>query len=502
MNPFNFKTNSDNVFFRALLVAFLNSLKDRIRYDVIVSESETRQFTLDFYYSIVGDGRFIQDNFINSDNCRFDFADGNYDPIPRGVVNIAGITMPEDSLTNNYVRIEYQKLVEGQMKTYSANAIIVPLRVEFQIGIIVDIMLDYFRILQVAFSEFFKTIPFSFRYETIRIPARAMIPAPLPGEKTFTYSYSDDQRIRMNFSIEVETYLPVIDHTTEFFKGNSMQTFASSQEVLKARAQAKSVNPRASDSSSNTPGEMTLVFDSYFDENLILPGQYLTLTNAENSSKEFKVIVSGPSQKSGNTITVPIADSDDFDVAYPRITEYSVQIITDSTNPNDQFQVFNYLESDMEIDTGGILFNVDVPGAGENANTYELVNTITISGTDFNQNDLTKWLKSVYITEQKFSKFITISNKTKGGFVTFKIIDATNTVLSNGNVDYSTFTVEYIGGQGLFELNDLCVIKYGSDDDVHLKILDFWTNIPLPDGLDVNLRLFKTVDSSQLNRNK
>jgi hypothetical protein len=89
MNPFNFKTNSDNVFFRALVVAFINALNDRIKYDVIVSPTETRTFSLDFYYSLVGDGRFIQDNFINMDNCKFEFSDGNYDPIPRGVVNIS-----------------------------------------------------------------------------------------------------------------------------------------------------------------------------------------------------------------------------------------------------------------------------------------------------------------------------------------------------------------------------------------------------------------------------
>jgi len=502
MNPFNFKTNSDNVFFRALIVAFLNALKDRIRYDVIVSETESRHFSLDFFYSIVGDGRFIQDKFINSDNCSFDFADGNYDPIPRGVINIAGITMPEDSLTNNYVRIEYQRLTDGQMKTYSANAIIVPLRVEFQISIIVDIMLDYFRIIQVAFSEFFKTIPFSFRYESIRIPARAMIPSPLPGQKPFTYSYGDDQRIKMDFSIEVETYLPVIDYTTEFFKGNSIQSFASSQEVLRTRSQAKSVNPRISVSSSISPGEMAIVFDSYINPSSIFPGQYITVINPDSPGKKFSVMVSGPPQKTENTITIPIMDSDDFEIAYPRITEYVAQVITDSSNPDDQFQVFKYLSSNMSIEDGGLLFNLDVPGGGESPNTLDMVTSITMSGKDFNKNSLTKWFTSVYITESRFNKFITISNKEQGGFSSFKITDVSSTVLSNGTVDYMTFTVEYVGGQGSFNLNDLCVIKYSSDDDINIKVLDFWTNIPLQDGLDVNLRLFKTVDSMNLDRNK
>ena len=388
MNPFNFKTNSDNVFFRALIVAFINALNDRIKYDVIVSPTETRPFSLDFYFSLVGDGRFIQDNFINMDNCKFDFADGNYDPIPRGVVSISGIEMPEDTLTNNYVRLEYQKLVDGAMKTYSAQAIIVPLRVQFQIDIIVDILLDYFRIIQVAFSEFFKTIPFSFRYETIRIPARAMIPSPLPGEKPYSYTYGDDQRIKMSFNIEVETYLPVVDPTTEFFKGNSIQTFSSSQEIYRQREQARDNNPRLSTNSSIDLGSMTLVFDSYIDETKVLAGQYLTIKNTE-SGKSFTVIVDGPAVRTQNTVTVPIVDSDDLSIVYNRITDFSVMVLPSE----EHFQVFEYVPAASAVSSGNIRFNVDVPGVvdpEDQPNFFEQVTDISVSGTDFNSNNLNK----------------------------------------------------------------------------------------------------------------
>jgi hypothetical protein len=498
MNPFNFKTNSDNVFFRGLVVAFINALNERIRYDVIVSPTESRPFSLDFYYSIVGDGRFIQDKFINMDNCKFDFADGNYDPIPRGVVNISGIDMPEDSLTNNYVRIEYQKLVDGAMKTYSAQAIVVPLRVSFQVDIIVDILLDYFRIAQVAFSEFFKTIPFSFRYESIRIPARAMIPAPLPGEKPYSYNYSDDQRIKMSFTIEVETYLPVIDPTTEFFKGNSIQTFSSSQEVYRQREQAKDNNPRLSTSSSIDPGSMTIVFDSYIDEKNIMPGQYLTIKNPD-TGKSFKVITDGPAQKVGNTITIPIVDSDDLSIAYNKITTFSVMII-----PSEQhFQVFEYIPSTSSVSTGNIKFNVDVPGVvnpGDEPNFFEQVNEITVSGTDFNSNNLTKWMKSVYMTESQFSRFATVVNKTGDANVTFKILSVNNQLDSNGNVTSSIWKVQYVSGNGSISENDLCTIVYGSDDNFSVIVLDFWSNIPIPDGMNINLRIFKDVNSLNINR--
>ena len=498
MNPFNFKTNSDNVFFRALIVAFINALNDRIKYDVIVSPTETRPFSLDFYFSLVGDGRFIQDNFINMDNCKFDFADGNYDPIPRGVVSISGIEMPEDTLTNNYVRLEYQKLVDGAMKTYSAQAIIVPLRVQFQIDIIVDILLDYFRIIQVAFSEFFKTIPFSFRYETIRIPARAMIPSPLPGEKPYSYTYGDDQRIKMSFNIEVETYLPVVDPTTEFFKGNSIQTFSSSQEIYRQREQARDNNPRLSTNSSIDLGSMTLVFDSYIDETKVLAGQYLTIKNTE-SGKSFTVIVDGPAVRTQNTVTVPIVDSDDLSIVYNRITDFSVMVLPSE----EHFQVFEYVPAASAVSSGNIRFNVDVPGVvdpEDQPNFFEQVTDISVSGTDFNSNNLNKWLKSVYMTESQFSRFVTVVNKTGNARLTFKILSVDNQLDSNGNVTTSNWNVQYVSGNGSISENDLCTLVYGSDDNFSVIVLDFWSNMPMPDGLNVNLRLFKDVNSMNINR--
>lgn len=498
MNPFNFKTNSDNVFLRALVVAFINALNERIRYDVIVSPTESRTFTLDFYYSLVGDGRFIQDSFINSDNCRFDFADGNYDPIPRGVVNIQSISMPEESLTNNFVRIEYQKLVDGAMKTYSANAITIPLRVSFQVDIIVDILLDYFRIFQVAFSEFFKTIPFSFRYETLRIPARAMIPAPLPGEKQYTYTVGDDQKIKMSFQIEVETYMPVIDQTTEFFKGNSIQTFSSSQEAYRQREQVKDNNPRISTSSSITPGSMTVVFDSFVDETKFMPGQYLNVHNPINN-KSFNVISAGPAQRAGNTITIPIVDSDDFSIAYPRIEEYAITVFSS----NEHYQTFKYVDSTTAISTGNIKFNVDVPGVinpGDEPNFFEQVTEITISGTDFNSNQLTKWLKSVFLTESRFSKFVTVVNRTGEARVTFRILSVNNQVDGSGNITSSIWTVQYTSGVGSIQEDDLCTLMYSTDDNFDIIALDFWSNMPMDDGLGINLRLFKDVSASSINR--
>lgn len=502
MTPFNFKSNSDNVFLRSLIVAFINTLNDRIKYDVILSQTESKTYSVPFFYSIVGDGRFIQDKFMNMDDCKYDFADGNFDPMPRGVVNISGITAADDSLTNNFVRMEYQKLVDGQMKTFSARGFGIPLRVAFNVSITVDIMLDYFRIFQVAFSEFFKSIPFSFRYQTFRIPARAMFPAPLPGQKSFEYTTGGDQRIKMDFSVEVETYLPVIDKTTEFFKGNSMQTFASSSEVYRTREQATTSNPLLLSSSSASFGSMSLSFEGYFKQSVFNPGQKLNIYSDEG--KSFFVTISGATSKNGNTLTIPVQDSNDLYDAYAQgITNYRVGM----KNTLHPFQTFKYVaggESEMQL--GALCFSLEIPGIpiqesyAVEANTLVQLEEIYISATDFNSNYLNDWFRGAYMSEDRFDRKVTLRNRTRGTSATFNATKASYFLNPSGNLDYVSLGVEYVSGDSIYLDEDIITIHYGSDESYDDIVLDFWSNIPIEDFMEMNVRIFKEADATKINR--
>lgn len=502
MTPFNFKSNSDNVFLRSLIVAFINTLNDRIKYDVILSQTESKTFTLPFYYSIVGDGRFIQDNFINSDNCKFDFADGNFDPIPRGVISISGISVDESALTNNFVRMEYQKLVDGQMKTFSARGFGIPLRVTFSVNIMVDIILDYFRIFQVAFSEFFKSIPFSFRYQTFRIPARAMFPAPLPGQKTYELSPGSDQRIRMDFTVEVETYLPVIDKTTEFFKGNSIHTFSSSTEMYRARPQAETSDPVLSVATSAIFGSMSLVFDGYYEPNYFSPSQKINVYSL--SGKTFEVMISGTASKEGNTLTVPVFDSNDlYDAVARGIADYRIGI----TSTLQPFQTYKYVAGgESEIVNGAVCFSTEVPGVAEvpnsgiTANTLEQVTHIYMSGKDFNQNNLSEWFLGAYMSEERFDRQITLRNRTRGSSATYKATKVSYFMVNPTEVDYVDLEVEYMSGDGKYIDDDILTIHYTSDEAFDDIVLDFWSNMPIDDFMEMNVRIFKEADSKTINR--
>lgn len=235
MTPYSFVTNSDDIFFRALYVAVLNVLNEKISYDVILSNGTSKNVKIPFYFSLTGDGRFLQDTFLTNDDCQIDFkVDGNYDVVPRGVVKfLSDISIDETSLTTNHVRLEYQEENNGKMETYSGKGIVLPLRCKMEVKMIFNIILDFFRCLEVSLSEFFRTIQFSFRYKQIRIPCRIIFPlVPLANsEKSYSWSFSEDQNIISNFFIEIETYFPIIDKNTKFFKGNIIENFLSQNMV-------------------------------------------------------------------------------------------------------------------------------------------------------------------------------------------------------------------------------------------------------------------------------
>jgi hypothetical protein len=96
----------------------------------------------------------------------------------------------------------------------------------------VDTLLDGFKLYQQVIRTFYKTYSFSFDFEGMRIPANIGFPENYDITKPFTFTYSQSDPIEFNFSVEIETYLPDKDLSTERFRGNLMQAGIRVEEVL------------------------------------------------------------------------------------------------------------------------------------------------------------------------------------------------------------------------------------------------------------------------------
>jgi hypothetical protein len=246
MSGFLEKYNTDDVFLRNLIVAFLRSLNDKVTYKQVNDQQQVLKVYIPFFYSITGDESFLQDFYLEYKNCLTDepHAEGNYDVIPRGIVNMSSVQIDVQGILNPNVRLSYTlEDTKGMMKTYSSYTKPVPLTVDFTIKVISDSVLDSFKIFQSVITTFYKTYTFGFEYEGFRISAIAGFPEQVPNDKQFEFTYANVQKfITSEFSVQIQTYFPEKDLTTEKFRGNMMQAGIKATEKIERGVETRRPN--------------------------------------------------------------------------------------------------------------------------------------------------------------------------------------------------------------------------------------------------------------------
>jgi hypothetical protein len=242
MSKFSHKYNTDNVHTRAVIVGMVNLLNQKVQYQNILSDTDVDEIVVPFYYNFGGDERFLQDYFLEWNDCVTPkMADGNYDPIPRGIVTLTGNSINTSTLTNRFVRGTYVKEINGELLTFNAYLNAIPLTMSFEVEITTDTSLDAFKIQQSILETFYKTQVFSVNFRGFRVPCQVGFSEDYNIEKTFEFSYGEEQKVTFKASLEVETYYPVIDPKTERFNGNRMSLgtpnfqFTSEEKYLKPR---------------------------------------------------------------------------------------------------------------------------------------------------------------------------------------------------------------------------------------------------------------------------
>lgn len=227
MKGFLEKYNIDEVFLRGVIIGLLRSLNEKLTYTQINQQQQVLQVYIPFFYSLAGDESFLQDFYLDYLDCdgNSPFAEGNYDIIPRGVINLSGVNIDTQSLTNGFVRATYNiEDVQGNMKAYSSYMNSIPLAMTFDVKLRADTLLDTFKIFQSVVQVFYKVFSFSVEFGGMRVPVQVGFPEQYTNDKQIEFSYQSAQKyIETTFTIAVETYYPQKDLETERFRGNLMQ---------------------------------------------------------------------------------------------------------------------------------------------------------------------------------------------------------------------------------------------------------------------------------------
>ena len=221
------KYNVDEVFLRGIILGLLKNLNEKVTYTQINQTQDVLKVYIPFFYSLSGDESFLQDFYLDYQDCdgNSPFAEGNYDIIPRGIVNLIGVNIDTASITNGFVRATYNSEdTEGNMKAYSSYTSSIPLSMTFDVKLRADSLLDTFKIFQSVIQVFYKVFSFSIEFGGMRIPVQVGFPEQYQNDKQIEFSYLSTQKyIETTFSIQVETYYPQKDLETERFRGNLMQ---------------------------------------------------------------------------------------------------------------------------------------------------------------------------------------------------------------------------------------------------------------------------------------
>ena len=227
------KYNTDDVFFRGIILGLLTELNKIITYEQTDNNQVTTKIYIPFFYSMVGDEPFLQDFYLSYEDCNGKpaFAEGNYDVIPRGIIEIGATRIDSGSATTKFVRGSYVKEVEkeegSEMVTFSSYFNPIPLNIQITAKIKVDTTLDAFKVQQSVLEILYRRFIYYFYYKGFRIPVQAVLPDAPPDKQpnNFQMSYGSQrgEAITLSFSMELETYLPDLDLTTERFRGNLMQ---------------------------------------------------------------------------------------------------------------------------------------------------------------------------------------------------------------------------------------------------------------------------------------
>lgn len=228
---FNEKWNTDDVLYRSVIIGLLNVLNRNIVIEQAVSADEVQEVSVPFFFANAQQERFMQDYFmLYNQECGIQqYAEGNYDPVPRGIINLNSMSINSAALTSKFVRGTYHKESEGTVKAYSAFLNPIPMRLMFDVEIIAGTYLESFKIIQSCIDTFYKVQTFAVDYKGLRVQCQVGFSEDYNIERPITFSYGDKHEVMVRFSIEMETYQPVFDRTSEKFRGNMMQNGIGNQ---------------------------------------------------------------------------------------------------------------------------------------------------------------------------------------------------------------------------------------------------------------------------------
>ena len=147
--------NTSDVFNRCVIMGMLRVMNRRLVYENIWDKDQVQEVTVPTFFDFSGgtlnSERFIQDNytFFTSDECTemgLKKIDGNFDFYPQGRLQLNSVQIQSGNITNRFSMGQYQKMVDGRLKSFTSYLYSIPLEFSFTLEIRAENMTTAFKI--------------------------------------------------------------------------------------------------------------------------------------------------------------------------------------------------------------------------------------------------------------------------------------------------------------------------------------------------------------------
>ena len=248
MANYNLKYNKDDSVLRHIIIGLLADLNDKVYFHIQRNSESRIKIEIPFYYTISGDENFMHDNFLfdEVDDPADKVAMGHYDSIPRGIVNLTGVSIDAGALVNKYVRGTYSKLVtenhQEYLKDFSSDFQMIPVILNFDVEIVIDNQLNSFKITEALIKLLYKNNNFNVEVGHLedgvhRLASYYKFPEDTDMQKPIEYSFGDKKEFKITFSMECLSFIPSWDYNTELFLGNTMSGLQQGTSIKEGKIQ-------------------------------------------------------------------------------------------------------------------------------------------------------------------------------------------------------------------------------------------------------------------------
>ena len=211
VNVYNQTKNYDNSVIRYVIVALLAELRNKVYIYQHLSDGVTEKVDIPFIFSVTGSERFLKDEY-QYDAINNGMAIGDYEKVPRGVVNIDNVSVDSGSQVNKFTQAKFVHEVDGVLKTFYMRCCFLPINMSFSCTMVCSSQIEMLKVTESIMSKLYSVNTFYVDLGMMNVQSSYTLPQDYSQERPIEFSLDQQKEYKVSFNIDVKSFYPVFEH--------------------------------------------------------------------------------------------------------------------------------------------------------------------------------------------------------------------------------------------------------------------------------------------------